>query len=204
MSRALNPANEGLVPTTKSPSRKPDRHILQLSQAMVDLDEGAYREFFRLYYKRLYSYLAANAGDNRQHVEDILQISLSKIVRHIKPFDSEQAFWNWVCLVSRNTQIDTFRKEGSQDRTIAAFQKEQLALTNDVSSEPSACIQKLEHSLTKLPEHERSLVQFKYIEGLTYSEIAQNTHSSEKAIESKLARIRKKLRTLIGMDKHHG
>jgi len=51
--------------------------------------------------------------------------------------------------------------------------------------------------LDYLPDEERSLLEKKYIDGLSVTEIAALFNTTEKAVESRLSRTRTKLKTNI-------
>ena len=55
----------------------------------------------------------------------------------------------------------------------------------------------LEKNLAALPADERELVELKYFEHLPVREIAARLHVSEKAVESRLVRIRGKLKSAM-------
>jgi len=55
----------------------------------------------------------------------------------------------------------------------------------------------LQDAIKLLPSNEQQLLQWSYFEELSQREIAASIHSTPKAVESKLARIREKLRKLL-------
>ena len=55
----------------------------------------------------------------------------------------------------------------------------------------------LESKLTALPEDERQLVEQKYILRQSVREIADGQQTTEKAVESRLSRVRRKLKDAV-------
>ena len=55
----------------------------------------------------------------------------------------------------------------------------------------------LERNLTSLPEDERQLVELKYLMHQSVREIADRLQTTEKAVESKLSRVRRKLKDAV-------
>jgi RNA polymerase sigma factor (sigma-70 family) len=55
----------------------------------------------------------------------------------------------------------------------------------------------LESNLTALPEDERQLVERKYILRQSVREIANEAQTTEKAVESRLSRVRRKLKDAV-------
>ena len=61
----------------------------------------------------------------------------------------------------------------------------------------------LEKNLTALPEDERALLERKYFNRQPVKAIAAETSTTEKAVESRLVRIRRKLRDAILANLNH-
>ena len=55
----------------------------------------------------------------------------------------------------------------------------------------------LESKLTALPEDERQLIEQKYILRQSVREIADGQQTTEKAVESRLSRVRRKLKDAV-------
>ncbi len=180
--------------TGKTRSRHSDTHIADLTRRLVALDEAAYREFFTVYYKRLLAYLKNHSRGNSANVEDALQQTFKKLTQHVKEFASEPEFWNWLCKVSRNTLIDLQRKEQAQSKARQAY--EQQSSPPPPTSFPShqRPIDQLKNAIETLRPEEQKTITLKYIDGLSYAEIAARQNTSPKAVESSLSRIRLKLR----------
>ena len=58
-------------------------------------------------------------------------------------------------------------------------------------------IRHLETCLLRWPDEDRSLLEEKYFEAQSYAEIAADRGLTEKAVESKLGRLRHKLKSCI-------
>ena len=58
-------------------------------------------------------------------------------------------------------------------------------------------MERLRGSISELDAAERSLIEEFYFEKKTQQEMAEERQTSSKAVESKLARIRQKLRTIL-------
>src|SRR5207245_760424 len=62
---------------------------------MAEADEDAYSMFHELYFHRLLRYLLVVTGGQEEAAREALQLALLRVVRHIRRFDLEEAFWCW-------------------------------------------------------------------------------------------------------------
>jgi RNA polymerase sigma factor (sigma-70 family) len=62
----------------------------------------------------------------------------------------------------------------------------------------------LERNLATLPVEDRALLEMKYFERLSVSCIAAKLQTTEKAVESRLTRVRQKLKLAVLADLKHG
>ena len=161
-------------------------------------DENAFREFHLLYFHRLYQFLLGVARGQEHEAREALQETLLRVVRYARKFDNEEAFWCWLKLVARNAARDGGRK---RHRYLGLLQK--FALYSQNSAEPSSSSnhpplgELLEESLEELPILDRNIIEAKYLQGATVRELATDTGLTEKAVESRLLRLRHQVRELI-------
>ena len=163
---------------------------------MVKSDESAYRTFYDSYYPRLSRYLLVVTAGDEDAAREALQATLVRVVRHIKPFRTEAVLWSWLTVLARSALSDQTRTR----RRYLAF-LDRFTLHTRAEQSPSDDYEAdaqllgfLDRGLAALPEEERGLVQRKYFARHSVREIAADLNTSEKAIESRLVRIRRKLK----------
>ena len=164
---------------------------------MSKLDNGSYELFFKLYYRRLWAYLTTVACGDTEHIEEALQLCFEKVVKNIRVFHSENEFWAWLAVIAKNSYRDCQRRQLRFGRILQAFRSGLEIITQPGSKESNLDIEKLDNALLTLNASELCLVKQKYYEGNSYRQIAAGLGVSEKSIESRLARIRGKLRQLL-------
>lgn len=165
------------------------KEILALTTAMVRSDEEAWREFHRRYYAALVRVAAGVAGDS--HAEDAVQAAYVRVARHIKPFAEESQFWPWLCRIVRCAAIDQGRGRTAAARLLAKFQ----VWRETFPTAPSAPIaDTLAEALATLPPEDAALLQDHYSAGWTIAELARREGISEKAMDSRLTRLRRRVR----------
>lgn len=177
----------------------PTLNIEDLTRRMAAGDEAAYRQFYDAYFHRLSRYLLVVAAGNEEAAAEALESALLRVVRHIRMFPSEEVFWSWLTVLARSAHRDQSRKRSRYLAVLERFTRHsQIGESGPDSREADARIQTaLTSSLASLPDDERQLVEGKYFERRSVRELAGVFQTSEKAIESRLVRIRRKLRETL-------
>ena len=157
-----------------------------LTRDLVRGNEEAWSEFFKRYHRRLRSYLSACWRGEEDCLDDLLQETLMRALRHMRSFDDEGVFWSWLTVLARSSVADHGRKETRLRRFLSSFRQEKYDLP------PSAGA--LRASMAKLSTEDQQLLQWKYEEHRTVAEIATLLHVSNKAVESRLTRARLSLK----------
>ena len=175
---------------------------MALTRAMAGGDEAAYRLFYEAYFDRLLRYLLVVTGGNEAAAREALQLVLVRVVRHVKVFESEQQFWGWLTLLARSALTDESRKRRRYFSFLERFTRHQetsLTATHDGDADEQLHAL-LKEKLNALPTDERQLVEQKYISHQSVREIAEAQQTTEKAVESKLSRVRRKLKDAVLLD----
>jgi len=186
--------------TSKAKSQdeaRPAPDIATLTHLMSKGDEEAFREFHGAYFGRLLGYLLVVTKDE-QLAREALQATLLRVVRHARRFDSEEAFWSWLTVLARSAAADERRRATRYASFLDRFfQKASVDNVNNVNETRSRLKEVLEINLAALPVEERELLEQKYFDRQSVRAIAQTSELSDKAVESRLTRIRQKLRDMV-------
>ena len=166
---------------------------------MVQGDEAAYRAFYDAYYDRLRRYLLVVTAGDEDATREALQSALLRLVRHIKVFPDETTFWGWLTVLARTAFIDQTRRRKRYWSFLERFTRHtaiQSSSPAETTTSPHL-LQLLDDHLSTLPQDERDLLEAKYLDGRSVRQIADTLQTSEKAIESRLVRIRRKLKSQL-------
>jgi RNA polymerase sigma-70 factor (ECF subfamily) len=159
----------------------------------------AFRAFYDAYFDRLLRYLLVVTSGNEEAAREALQLALVRVVRHVKMSDSEEKFWSWLTVLARSALADESRKRRRYFAFLERFIRHQetgpSAMDNGEADEQLRAL--LESKLTALPEDERQLVERKYNLRQSVREIADGQQTTEKAVESRLSRVRRKLKDAV-------
>ena len=183
-------------------SRERSSHQIQaliLTRALARGDEVAFREFYDAYFDRLLRYLLVVTGGNEHAAREALQAALVRVVRHVKPFDTEEKFWSWLTVLARTALADESKKQRRWFAFLEKFSRHTEiidAAMNDGEADAKLS-ELLEQNVSVLPADERELIAQKYFSRRSVRDIADEQQTTEKAVESKLSRVRRKLKDAI-------
>jgi RNA polymerase sigma factor (sigma-70 family) len=176
-----------------------------LTQRLAKGEEAAFREFHESYFDPLYRFLLVVTRGQEHPAQEALQETLLRVARYVRVFDSEAVFWSWLKMVARSAARDAGRKQ----RRYAAMLERFTRFTGlwrqspvQHSGDEHLLQEKLADALNQLAPGDRQLIEEKYLVGASTRELAAMTGLSEKAVESRLLRLRRLLRAelLEGLD----
>jgi RNA polymerase sigma factor (sigma-70 family) len=161
-----------------------------LTHGLSHCDERAWREFHERYHDFLHG-LAVARGVAPADAPDLVQRVYLRVLRHPKVLPTAAAFSGWLACLVRCEVIDAARSRNRRTWLYERFQQWLEARTPD-PEHPQAG--QLAEAMATLPAADRTLLQQHYFHGWSHQRIAANWRISAKAVESKLARLRKRLR----------
>src|SRR6266540_2080795 len=88
----------------------PSADLPSITARMTRGDEAAYRTFYELYFHRLLRCLLVLTGGREDAAREALQLTLVRVVRHIRRFESEEIIWSWLTVLARSSLVDEERK----------------------------------------------------------------------------------------------
>jgi RNA polymerase sigma-70 factor (ECF subfamily) len=177
--------------------------IRRMTTAMAEGDDEAFRNFHSAYFDRLLRYLFVVTRGDEQAARDALQETLLRVVRHVRPFDSEEVFWSWLTSLARSAAIDAGRKRAGYWRMLlryASFRVKEPPIEVVADNSLDAL---LPIALQMLEPGERELIEAKYLGKSSVRELAARLGITEKAVESRLARARARLRKELSERLNH-
>ncbi len=163
---------------------------------MLAGDEAAYRTFHDAYVDRLWRYLVVATAGDEEAAREALQSALVRVVRHIKVFPDEAVFWSWLTVLARSALADQNRRRWRYLAFLARFgQYRQIEYGSpSQADDDERLLRLLAQCLAALDPDERDLVERKYFARESVRHIAEQLQTTEKAVESRLSRIRSSLK----------
>jgi RNA polymerase sigma factor (sigma-70 family) len=180
-----------------------DTTDILLVTAAKDGDRQAYAELCRRHSPQLFRTVLRITG-NRLDAEDTLQEALLKAYIHIRGFEGRSAFSSWLRRIAINSALMLLRKKRSQpvfsfesgsetddfkfpEPTETSHNPEESCILNAFENE---CVRTIRHLSPTL----QVVVQIRYREDASVTQIAKMLDISESAVKSRLLRARSKLR----------
>lgn len=183
-------------PTAGSTEREP-LDVAALTRQMAAGDEDAYRIFYDAFFDRLWRYLIVVTSGNEDAAREALQATLTRVVRHIRVFSSEPVFWSWLTVLARSALTDQTRKRRRYLAFLDRFSQHATNTPDEENRADERLRQLLDRHVTSLADDERQLVEAKYFAHRSVRDIAAEMQLTEKAVESRLTRIRQKLKSTV-------
>jgi len=141
------------------------------------------------YKDQLYNYLFWMTG-NRTEAEDVLQETFLRYYKYGDPVENPKA---WLFKVARNVYLKRQRKR-SREVSLELVEADPVMPGMQIALEREELIRKVREGLRKLKDHHREVIILRYMEGLSYEEIAAVLGESVGTIKSRLNRAKEKLK----------
>jgi RNA polymerase sigma-70 factor (ECF subfamily) len=166
--------------------------IRALTLAVRRGDEDAFFRFYDLYSFRLYKFLLVFTRGDEHEAREVSQAVFIKLAKRFKVFDDERQLWAWLCVLAKNVFIDHCRARKRLDRFVSLEHLPAAGGAEGNAVQPLS--EMMREALAGLPWEERELIQAVYIDERPLQELAGESGQTYKAIESRLARLRLKLK----------
>ena len=169
-------------------------------------DEQAFADLAGRYSPRLLA-LAWRLLGNRADAEDALQRALLRLFRSAASYRPEWAVSTWLYRITTNVCVDEMRRRASRaDRredTVDEGSDRQADLFHGaVGARDPGRDMDVQRALLSVPREARILLALRYVDGLTYRELARVRGISVNTVKSQLARGKTILRAALQGDTH--
>ncbi|AUC82385.1 RNA polymerase sigma factor [Lacinutrix sp. Bg11-31] len=141
---------------------------------------------------------------NEHDAEDITIQTFSKAFDKIDKFDEKYAFKTWLITISKNIQIDLQRREKSSIYSkIIDHEDDKVYRVMDDSPSPEdkliteQNLAKLLRDIKKLKPHYQEVINLRYFQELSYTEISKELNEPMNNVKVKLLRAKKLLTEII-------
>jgi RNA polymerase sigma-70 factor, ECF subfamily len=166
-----------------------------LMQRVARRDQQAFTDLVERYAGRLLA-VAHRLLRSREDAEDAVQRALLRCYTRAGTYRPEWAVSTWIYQVLTNVCVDELRRRASRNRLAAALPVPQAGSRS--SPEVPGRFLDLHRALNRVPERARVLLALRYVDGLSYSELARIRGISENTVKSQLARGKAIVRAALG------
>tara|TARA_B100001059_G_C17794375_1_gene562125 strand:- start:549 stop:1139 length:591 start_codon:yes stop_codon:yes gene_type:complete len=173
------------------------RDVALVNKAILG-DQKAFSDLMTFYWPTIEGFFAVKLS-SKEDVEDLSIATFSKAFDKIKSYNSSYAFSTWIQTIATNSLIDFFRKKEQKTISIDADVKNEKGNPHeieDLDTNPELnFIQQQKNKqlfslVEKLKPHYRELIVLRYLEELSYDEIAQKLNIPLGSVKAKLFRAR--------------
>ena len=178
--------------------------VRSLTAGLARGEESAWRQFHDAYFDRLIRYLLVVLRGDEEAARDALQQTLIRVHRHVRRFDSETVFWSWLCVLARSAARDGARHRNRYAALLASYARSWFASMDETPDDSERVLSTcLEQAMGQLSSEDRALLITKYEGRQSVADLALETGTTPKAVESRLARIRACVRSELLKRLHH-
>lgn len=153
-------------------------------------DRDAFRFLVERYQNQAVGHAVAILG-NREDALDAVQEAFIDAFRSIRRFDPERRFYPWFYVLLRNR---CFKMAAQKRPTDSVEETEILAPQAGLSREE---LLTLESALLALSSEDRELITLKYLDGLSYDELAEQLEIPRGTVMSRLFHARRQLQAKL-------
>jgi RNA polymerase sigma-70 factor, ECF subfamily len=203
----LRPPPSNPVPTeTADIATGPDDlDLVARSQAG---DTSAFNELVTRYRNRTYA-MIYNMVRNEQDAWDLAQDGFLKAWKSIGKFRGQSSFYTWLYRIVMNVTIDSLRRKQIEGGTEFDDQVGLQNIAPGAATAPKSELQpaerisdkeirsRIDEAIEKLSPEHRTAIVMREIDGLEYTEIAEQMGCSLGTVMSRLFYARKKLQALL-------
>lgn len=182
---------------------------LDIARRLLDGDEAVFRAVFDSYFPRLYRFVLPRVDGDGEEARDVVQQTLCRAFERLDSYRGEASLYGWMSQICRNALIDRARRRSVRPVQLRlsdsedAFKEILEAIRAPQGEEPEHravrldLLQVIQATLDFLPSHYGNVLEWKYIEENSVSEIAERLDIAPKAAESLLTRARTAFREAI-------
>jgi RNA polymerase sigma-70 factor (ECF subfamily) len=177
----------------------------QLLQACQDGSLDAQRELYEFYKAKVYSLAVYLTGD-AEMARDLTQEIFLKVFRDLRAFRFESSFNSWLYRLATNTCLNALRSRRTRrEAPIEEVIGTPAEIDTDCSLEQRQVDRSIRREVQKailsLKPPLRAVVVLRYIEELSYGEIAEALSCSEGTVASRLSRAHRLLESKLKLGK---
>lgn len=172
---------------------------------MLAGESAAFDEYFAANFQSLYRFALSRLDHDRDLAEEIAQAAICTGIEKLATYRGEAPLFSWLCTICRFEISAHFRRLGRrpievelpEDGMLARASLDSLPFDSEDPERQllRSEVARLVHvTVDSLPPRYRTVLTWKYVEGLPVQEIADRLELSLKAAESLLTRARQSFR----------
>lgn len=158
-------------------------------------DQDAFAELVRRYERQIFSMAYRLAGDYDE-AADMAQEAFLRIYRILDRYDPQKKFFSWMYRVAQNSCLNALAKRPAN---VIPVERAEEYMADVPAAEPEQNYlnremrEHIDQAIAQLPDNYRDVVYLRYVEDLSYQQIAENLNLPVSTVETRLFRGKKQL-----------
>jgi RNA polymerase sigma-70 factor (ECF subfamily) len=184
--------------------RSTDLHAASDEQLAILAQQDSREAFMTLYNRYLTKvYNRVKTRVPEVDVEDVTQEIFIAVMRSLDSFKGDSRFNTWVYTIVQRQIADYYRRRGKGGANdvvtvdIHAMSFNEPGYEHEHLDERAA----LQSAMNDVPDHYRDVVMMRFVDGLTFAEIADANGQSVEAVKSLYRRAIQAIKDIVGEDK---
>jgi RNA polymerase sigma-70 factor (ECF subfamily) len=178
-------------------------NILEQIRLAKDGNQSAFRFLLDHFWNEVYGFQIKRVMDEYE-AEDITIETFAKAFDKIDTFDEKYTFGTWLITISKNIQIDKFRKKSASIHSkTTGTSDEHVHKIADVSPTPEDKLITEQHLdellqfIKQLKPHYQDVINLRYFQEMSYIEISEKLSEPLNNVKVRLLRAKKLLSEII-------
>ncbi|HJU65963.1 MAG TPA: RNA polymerase sigma factor [Gemmatimonadaceae bacterium] len=159
-------------------------------------DAAAYAVLVARYRDR-YARFALHMLGNREDAEEALQDAFVRAYRALPRCEDPERFASWLFRILVNRCRTAGARRGRRERSVLLDDEAVARASRDHPAENAAWREEIDRALAQLPAEQREAFLLKYVEELSYEEMAEMTGAGISALKMRVKRACERLRGLL-------
>jgi RNA polymerase sigma-70 factor (ECF subfamily) len=178
----------------------------ELVRATLAGSQEAFRELVVRFERPVFGLIVRMVGDP-ETAEDLAQEVFVKAYRALGSYDPSRKLASWLFKIAHNATIDHLRRSAPESVPLEGDEEGRgllATLTDPAAESPAAAAERrdmaraLERAIRGLRPDYREAVVLRYVEGLSYEDIAETLAQPLGTVKTNLHRARKQMATVLG------
>jgi len=178
----------------------------QIVRSILDGDKEMYREVIRRYEDKLSRYLS-KFSNNKDDIEDILQIVFIKVYKNLYGFDINKKFSSWIYRIAHNEAVNHLKKVKGIRIALDDVEYKLIDEKADIKKETDNMFLKkdIENVISSMNVKYRDPLVLFFFEDMTYEEISDVLRIPKNTVGTLIMRGKKLIKNnLEEINKKHG
>jgi len=173
--------------------------VAELARGWVKGDKESFSIIYDTLVDNIYKFIYFKV--HSRDAEDLTELVFIKAWENRKKYDhTKSSFTSWLYTIARNTVIDHYRVSKQVDQLDTAIEDDKKRSNPKKLTEEVLNATTMRKAVEKLPKNYRDVVLLRFIQDMSYSEIAQTLDKTEGAIRIMQFRALRQLKQILKDD----